>query len=246
MQKLINPHALFVGAFIPNWLLRRPEVSHGAKLCYARLCQYAGKNGECWPHQSTLANELSCSLRNVGYLLKELVDHGLILVKRRGKDLPAIYTFLWSEWMEIDYTQDSASQAGSDTQNCVLSDMQDSAPPFIYEENHKKRVSKRPSVKSLQSTTIEDLKPWIEEQKKAGISFEGIDISLELQKCKNNFLDKERHIGTARNWLLNTIKYAKPPVHTSPPARPQPAPSRGSTVVGSPEWEALQREAGLL
>jgi hypothetical protein len=45
----INPFRLFVGSMIPNWLQCRPEVSQGAKLAYARLAQYAGKDGGCLP-----------------------------------------------------------------------------------------------------------------------------------------------------------------------------------------------------
>jgi hypothetical protein len=57
-NRLINPYKLFVGSFIPNWLLKREEISQGAKLCYARLCQYAGEDGECYPSQKKLAEAL--------------------------------------------------------------------------------------------------------------------------------------------------------------------------------------------
>lgn len=43
--KRINPHGIFVGAFAPNWLLEMTTISAGAKLCYAKLCQYVGNPG---------------------------------------------------------------------------------------------------------------------------------------------------------------------------------------------------------
>lgn len=108
---------------------------------------------------------------------------------------------------------------------------------------------KKSNVKSLEETTMDDLRPWIEEQQKAGVIFDGINIHIELQKCKNRFEGEKRKIGTARNWLLNAVEYAKPATGIlKPPTRPtftpQP-PSRGSVVVGSPEYHRLQKELGL-
>ena len=36
VKRRINPHRSFVCRLVPNWLLCRKEVSHGAKLTYAR------------------------------------------------------------------------------------------------------------------------------------------------------------------------------------------------------------------
>jgi len=61
----INPYRLFVGAFIPNWLLLRPDVSAQAKLLYARLAQYAGEHGYAWPMQPTLAEAVGLPIRTM-------------------------------------------------------------------------------------------------------------------------------------------------------------------------------------
>ena len=82
-----NPFALFVGSFIPNCLMRTNLISSGAKLCWARLAQYAGQNGQAWPSQEELAVELGVSERTVRNYLKELCDKGLLrIVRPTGQD----------------------------------------------------------------------------------------------------------------------------------------------------------------
>lgn len=99
MPEYINPYKLFHGSFVPNWLLERKEVSQGAKLCYARLCQYAGKKGTAWPAQETLAAEIGCSDREARRYLKELVTTELIEVEQRGLGKSNVYHFLGHPWI---------------------------------------------------------------------------------------------------------------------------------------------------
>lgn len=98
-RKRINPHRLFIGAFVPNWLMVRTEISPGAKLCYGRLCQHAGEDGQCFPSQETLAEELAVSPDSVNRYIKELVKHELIEAVRRGHTHSNFYYFLDHEWI---------------------------------------------------------------------------------------------------------------------------------------------------
>jgi DNA-binding MarR family transcriptional regulator len=107
-RKQINPYKLFHGAFIPNWLLQRTEVSVGAKLCYARLCQYAGNKGFCYPQHKIIATELGVNISSVKRHLKELVDFSLIEVER-GKHNNK-YFFLLSDWMGAEIAQKRTSE----------------------------------------------------------------------------------------------------------------------------------------
>ena len=100
MAERINPYRLFVGAFIPNWLLQRQDMSHGAKLCYSRLAQYAGEKGVAFPAQATLADELGVSSRQIRNYLHELEAHHLIESEQRGLSATNLYYFLWHQWME--------------------------------------------------------------------------------------------------------------------------------------------------
>ena len=100
MAKLINPWKSAVAAWVPNWLMERHEISPGAKLCYARLAQYAGRNGYAWPLVATLARSLAVSPRQASNYIAELREHHLIQVTQ-SKDArsPNRYGFLEHEWM---------------------------------------------------------------------------------------------------------------------------------------------------
>lgn len=102
-----NPFKLFVGAFIPNALMKCKKISQGSKLCYARLSQYAGQNGYAYPKMETLADEIGVSLSQVKRYIKELVSYGLITIESpRGKDklnhLNNKYYFNWHEIFECN------------------------------------------------------------------------------------------------------------------------------------------------
>ena len=77
-RRYINPQDFFVGAFIPNNVLCRQDLSPVAKLCWARL---AGYTGAIESHCKTL-NELSAaiglSIRDTIEGVKELKSNGLV------------------------------------------------------------------------------------------------------------------------------------------------------------------------
>lgn len=101
-DRYINPYKKFLCALTPNWVLRRSneEISNGAKLCYARLFQYSGKKGQCFPKRTTLAKEIGCSLRTVSRYLKELISNKLIKSSRLGKRCSNRYRFLDHHWIK--------------------------------------------------------------------------------------------------------------------------------------------------
>jgi len=98
-EKYINPYKLFIGSFIPNWLLCRSDISFGAKLIYAKLCQYAGKNGKCWPNQVMIGKDVGCSARQVKRYIKELFNFKLISLIKEGFPGKNVYKFLYHPWM---------------------------------------------------------------------------------------------------------------------------------------------------
>jgi DNA-binding Lrp family transcriptional regulator len=78
MSQRFSPYRHFVGSFIPNALMSYPDLSSTAKLMWARLAQYAGADGACFPSQKRLAGDLGISQRYVKTILKELVEKGFI------------------------------------------------------------------------------------------------------------------------------------------------------------------------
>lgn len=94
-----NPHRLFVGSFVPNWLLSREEVSANAKLIFARLAQYAGEGGQAFPFQKTLCKEVGLPDSTTRRALTELVNFKLIESCQQGLGKPNSYFFLKHAWM---------------------------------------------------------------------------------------------------------------------------------------------------
>jgi len=95
----INPWRMFTGSMVPNWLQCRSEISQGAKLAYARLAQYSGKAGDCFPKQETLGLQLGVSERTANEYIRTLVKFRLIEKQRRGLCKPNRYYFLDHPWM---------------------------------------------------------------------------------------------------------------------------------------------------
>ena len=146
----INPWRLFFGAMIPNWLLCRAEVGQGAKLCYARLMQYSGEGGRCYPKQKTLAPELGVSSRQVRGYLTELAQFGLIESEQHGLCRSNDYYFLDHPWIHEGQPaaqsasgQDGQSASGQDGQSSSGQDRHESSAPSREEihakENHTKK-----------------------------------------------------------------------------------------------------------
>lgn len=94
-----NPYKMFCGSFIPNWLEVRTEISAAAKLCFGRLCRFAGEDGKCFPKVEILAAAIGAKKRMTQRYLRELEKFKLIKVINQGSYLPNSYEFLWHEWI---------------------------------------------------------------------------------------------------------------------------------------------------
>jgi hypothetical protein len=77
---------------VPNFILESKHISAGAKLIYAMLLKYAREMDECFPGQERLAKDMGNGERSVRRWLQELVQVGLISIKKRGQGRPNLYT----------------------------------------------------------------------------------------------------------------------------------------------------------
>jgi len=82
---------------VPNWLMKRSDISPGAKLAYGRLAQFEGRTGTAKAKQSTIGTELGVSERQVRDYVNELIAARLIVIERIGK--VNRYFFLEHSWM---------------------------------------------------------------------------------------------------------------------------------------------------
>ena len=151
-SKYYNPYKMFVGSFVPNWLMERKELSPGSKLCFARLCQYAGKNGDCFPSINSLAKEIGSSPRMTRRYIKELSTINTIETKRNSKRENNRYYFLRHEWLmsykesgHLDRT-DMTPQKHLDRTDMTPREGTDMTP-LLHKENHRRESYKRKYIK---------------------------------------------------------------------------------------------------
>ena len=76
---------------IPNALLRRQDVTPGAKLSYMMLLSYAWQEDSCFPGHDRLALDMGVSRRSIVNYLQRLREAGLIVVNRRGLGRTNVY-----------------------------------------------------------------------------------------------------------------------------------------------------------
>ncbi len=87
-----DPIALHGFTQIPNFILRNPDISSGAKTTYSLFLSYAWHNNLCFPGQDTLANAIGMSIGSVNAFIKELEACGLVEITRRGQGKTNLYT----------------------------------------------------------------------------------------------------------------------------------------------------------
>ena len=77
---------------VPNFILKDPSLSMGAKLTYALFLSYAWQNDLCFPGQERLAGDIGMSRSSVSAFTAELERVGLVNIRRRGQGKTNIYT----------------------------------------------------------------------------------------------------------------------------------------------------------
>ena len=98
MEKRINPWLWQGGICIPTWLLRRPELQAGAKLCYSMLTVLFGEEEYEEISIAELVESLGLNERQVDHHLAQLVQFGLIAVhpiKDRGSRRVEFFEHGW-------------------------------------------------------------------------------------------------------------------------------------------------------
>lgn len=135
---------MIAGTFapIPNSVLRRTDLSHGAKLCCGRLIQYAGKSNKAFPKLPTLAGELGMSIRAVQRFLVELESHGLIQTQRRGRGQSNAYV-LDNAILIHRPAFDTPQVAHPDLPKVAYPDVPKLAHPYNGKDNLKKQIEEK-------------------------------------------------------------------------------------------------------
>jgi DNA-binding transcriptional MocR family regulator len=116
----------------------KKEISQGAKLCYARLSQYSGKNGQCNPSLEKLSESLGVSDRQTRTYIRELESQDLIESVRTGLGRSNHYKFPEHDWM-FETTSDPDQKDTSDP------DQKDTSGPIEKRINRRENTPHSPS-----------------------------------------------------------------------------------------------------
>jgi hypothetical protein len=221
-SKRINPWRMFIGAMVPNWLLCREEISQGVKLAYARLAQYAGRDGKCFPKQSTLGHELGVSERMANEYVRTLIKNELIERERPGLALSNRYFFLDHPWIhegqpEVPSSSGQERQEVStpDQKNFSGQERQSNSVPYNKENqeemNQRKRVfphspPKGDSVKDTCSTSLQEEEIYAAYPKNVGKLTALRAVRRALAKHPFDFLlERTRLYAQTCNWPTEFI-----------------------------------------
>jgi hypothetical protein len=87
---------------VPNFILKDPNLSLGAKVVYAMFLSYAWHNDSCFPGQERLAADIGMSRSRVTEFISELNRAGLITIQRRGQGKTNIYVVNFQVASEVN------------------------------------------------------------------------------------------------------------------------------------------------
>lgn len=76
---------------VPNFILKNPDLSLGAKVTYSMFLHYAWHNDSCFPGQDRLAADMGITQGRVSQFIKELQEADLIEITRRGLGKTNLY-----------------------------------------------------------------------------------------------------------------------------------------------------------
>jgi biotin operon repressor len=87
---------------VPNFILKDPNISIGAKVAYAMFLSYAWHNDSCFPGQDRLAEDMGMSRSRVTEFVGELERAGLVTIERRGQGKTNLYTIHFQVKQVVD------------------------------------------------------------------------------------------------------------------------------------------------
>jgi hypothetical protein len=100
---------------VPNFILRNPNISIGARIVYAVFLSYAWHNDYCYPGQDRMAEHMGMSRSRVTEFIGELQRAGLLTIQRRGQGKTNIYTIHFIVQRTTAQPPDKSSDVGRPT-----------------------------------------------------------------------------------------------------------------------------------
>jgi len=111
----------------PNFILKRKDLTPGAKITYGLLLSYAWQKSFCFPAQERLAEDSGYSVRQVQRSLVELRTKNLVSWKQQGLNRPNIY------YIKPIFKDNEAGSDNMSLQDTTPMSLQDTTP-MSYKE----------------------------------------------------------------------------------------------------------------
>ncbi len=135
---------------IPNFILRHPDISAGAKLAYIVLLSYAWQAGSCFPGQERMAEDMGSGKRSIVRYMQELEEAGLLEVKRRGLGQTNVYSL--TRWREPR------------SANLAFQEVPKTTPPEVPKRHTNKTQFKNNAERRSTSTERKERRKLTEEE----------------------------------------------------------------------------------
>ncbi len=235
---VFNPYLVFQGAWLPNGLLERTDLSPGAKLAYARLCQFAGHDGLAYPSIATLGKKIGLKPSRARELVAELEEAKLI-ERRATPGKTNHFVFLWQSWIGAPRQDSGASphrdsgappHRDSGAEETQVRDSNQEAPPLgspphdrngsLFAEPDQETSYEHASKQPRRATRLErDWRPppdaW-DLGRALGLS--DAEIADQLDRFRDHWIAKPGKDGrkldwaaTFRNWLRKADDFGRGP-----------------------------------
>lgn len=164
MKEHFNIFHFLSGAFVPAWLLARPEIGAGAKLAYSLLAQQANSRGTVQLNFQVAEASIGESEGRLARYLMELEEVGLIHVSRGNVHQEDIRIYFpYHRWMiGLDEQKESAEsltdQGGNSLSRLLPRGVQKATPNVL--ESQQRTLPLIPADSRQQIRRRKGRRPW--------------------------------------------------------------------------------------
>ncbi len=225
-KKLHNPKSHAPAVYLPCWLIQVPInlLSHGAKMTYGRLSQWANNVGHAYRSSKNLALEIGVSEKSIEKYIFELKNNNLIGTYHPQAGGVNHFEFYDHPWMyeaikdQLVYTQDKYDLPSNPREPSLQSEGTLPSNPRdinIKEIKEIKCVGENPSL--TQKSTKPNPKKLAEERAITSpeikelfdSKFSGLDISIEelFASCQEHY--EQKSLWASKHRFLKWVKNEK-------------------------------------
>ena len=150
---------------VPTLAILDKTITHAELRVFSLLCSYADKNGECYPSQKTLADQLGIAREGMNRHIKSLEKTGWIKSVQRFRDDGSKRSKLY-KIVHDHMGSDAGHQEGGDTEHHINNTLPINTPPMTNtpdgDSRHEFIIDKQEAGMSehLNEVDVDDVALW--------------------------------------------------------------------------------------